>query len=260
MCYNTGEMRIRMLPAMLLLVGLAALGGCSHPTPAASGPGAVIIDGLQEKGQSPFAAQASGLISGFGLKVNYFSGEQVNIDLFRGLPAHGYKVIILRMHSGLLEKEGQLAGKTWLFTNEGYSTLKYVDERRTEVIVKARAYETRPWVFAIGPDFVRDKIEGKFGGAVIIAMGCYSLYFDDLARAFASKGAAAYIGWDGNLSIDHSDQATLELLKSLCVQKTSLNQAFNGVVAKLGADPLFGSRMVSYPPPVISRTLTDLIK
>ncbi len=243
-----------------MFLALILTAACARPSPASTGSGAVIIDGLQETGRSRFASQAVPELAALALNVDYFSGEQVNIDLFRGLSARGYSVIVLRMHSGLLQKEGQLSGNTWLFTNEAYSSLNYIDERRTEIIVKARTDESRPWVFAIGPEFVRSRIAHQFGKAAIVAMGCYSLYYEDLARAFVSKGASAYIGWDGNLNIEHSDRAALELLKGLCGRKMGLSQALKRVGENVGADPTFGSRLVAYPPSVTDRTLNELIR
>ena len=146
----------------------------------------------------------------------------------RELPQQGYKPIVFRVHSGLLlSMEGDEVATletTYLFTDETYSTGKYVTEQLTDKVSNAMMTEDYPLVFAVNSAFIGES-GGSYDDAVIIAMGCESHYLDDLPAAFFEKGAAAYIGWSGVVGLEYVDEATLALLDRLCVQDMTLADA-----------------------------------
>lgn len=56
-------------------------------------------------------------------------------------------------------------------------------------------------------------------------MGCDGLKYNTAAEAFIGKGAKVYISWNGPVSADRSDQATIQLLQSLLQEKQTIREA-----------------------------------
>jgi len=102
--------------------------------------------------------------------------------------------VVWTTQPGLLVEEGEIEQGIWLFTNESYNRMKHVDERLADRVVKARTSEDNHWVFAIGSDFIKDTAEGQFDNTVIITIGCYCLYVDDLVQAFIKVPPFILIG------------------------------------------------------------------
>ncbi len=86
-------------------------------------------------------------------------GDEITVDLYRSLPAHGYKLIIFRAHSGLLshreDSEIVVRRATAIFTNEPYSKCKHISEQLDGQLARARVAEGYPEVFAIGARFIK---------------------------------------------------------------------------------------------------------
>jgi len=242
------------------LFGLVPLGACSSPN---TGPeaGAAIIDQLYDvQPNEAFVSEVTQQLNALGLEVDIYRGDEVTVDFYQKLPSHGYKLIIFRVHSGLLVKEGEMAEGTWLFTSEPHSPVKYTEQRLAGSIVKARPYEQQPWVFALGSDFIIENMEGQFDNAVIIMMGCFSLYLDDLAQAFIKKGANTCLGWNGNLSLDYVDKATIKLMNNLCHEEMNINRAVEKVMADMGPSPVYHAELVCYPAQNGDKTINKIIR
>ena len=243
---------------VLFTAVLILSGGCS---PSGRSGTAVIIDQLNKsESASSFSTQLIPVLEDYGFDVDLYGGSEVTVDLYLYLFNRGYKLIILRSHSGLLSKDEQLTSGTWLFTNEPHHQLKYIDKRLQERIVKARTADDQPWVFAVGADFIAQSVDRMFDNSVVIAMGCYSLYHADLAEAFLERGARAYIGWDGNVSQDYTDRATAKLLDCLCRQKLTIRDSIETVMLEIGPEEPYNSQLSLYPGAVKDLTLRDLIK
>lgn len=248
-----------ILLVIISILTLPLLSSCLTLESARSAKAVIINQLYSVKPESTFISQVVPELNDFGFEVDIYESDDVTVELLKKLPGYGYKLVILRVHAGLLVKEGEMAPGTWLFTSEPHNPLKYIDERRTEKIVKARTTENQSWIFAVGSKFVNDCMEGQFDNSVILAMGCFSLYHQDLAQAFVDKGAGAYVGWTGNVGLDYDDEAMLKLIDMLCVQETNIAQAVKLVRKDLGPEPFYDTRLEYYPVASGNKTLKQLL-
>lgn len=180
-----------------------------------------------------------------GFDVTYYKGEEVTVGFYANLATHNYSLILLRVHSAVVENTTSIG----LFTSEKYDETKYVDKQRDGQLVIAYFTEGGPQYFGITPKFVQNpnSMIGRFQETVIIMMGCEGLRsgYTSMAEALThSKGAAVYISWTGLVSIDHTDQSTILLLQNL-LQK---NQTVAAAVNAIPRDPTWlDSRLDYYP-------------
>ncbi len=222
-----------------------------RPPPAASSATtarmrAAIVDQLGALFPNPaFLSEAKALLRRAGFEVDVYGPGEVTMSLYASLPARGYRLIVYRVHSGVGEwPGGRIVG---LFTTEAYSPLAYPREQLAKLIGPAQAFEGGDVVFAIAPGFIRDRSIMDYGGAVIILMGCFGLYGEELPRAFIDRGASAVIGWTGLVDIDHTDEATLLLLRGL-LGGMSIEEAVGEAARAVGPGSNGHSALGYYPP------------
>lgn len=255
----------------LLLVAVAALAGAVVLLFGRSGgepgpPRAAIVDQLSLTFPNPdFAETATELMEQAGYTVDYYPGEQVTIEFYRNLPSHGYELILFRTHSALIEDpEGvlpetrrrfeeelrALEDSVFLFTSEPYSFTRHREGQFGLSLVPARYYGGDPEFkryFAIAPEFIESRMEGRFADATAVLMGCDGLAFDRTAEALVGRGAEAVVGWTGRVSAEHTDAVTQELLTRLLVDKLPLAEAVERAMSEVGPDPASGSVLRLYP-------------
>jgi hypothetical protein len=212
--------------------------------PTSSQLKAAIVDQLSlTYPNQTFIQTATNTLKQAGYTVDYYPGEQVTVEFYRNLPTHGYKIIILRVHSSTSEFP-TLA----FFTSETYSNLKYVGEQLDgQVVCVCFNIEDKEKFFGITPSFVESSINGKFQNTTIIMMGCNGLTYNDMAKALIERGAKIYIGWTRAVSGSYTDQATICLLQHLISEKQTIEQAINNVVVEVGPDPVYQSQLIYYP-------------
>ena len=207
---------------------------------------AAIVDHLSLTEPNPsFVKACKALLEGAGFAVDYYQGEQVTVELYRNLPAHGYKVIVLRVHSAYIHKYLSLA----MFTSEPYSKQRYVYEQLRNRVASGHLQPYQkgdPRYLVITDKFVRFSMKGSFDDAVIIMMGCTGVK-RCAASAFIEKGAKAYIGWNGLVSAGHTDRATIQLLKRVLVEKQAIGSAVTGTMKDLGPEPQYQSTLLFWP-------------
>ena len=225
---------------------------------------AAIIDQLYLLESNPtFIAETTAILESYGFTVDLWQGEEVTVEFYRELPQHDYKLIVLRVHSGLLlaleESEIKPLETTYLFTGETYKTTKYVSEQLTDKVSNALMAEDFPLVFAVNSRFIKDS-KGNFDNTAIITMGCESYYFDDMATAFIEKGASVYIGWSTVVSLKYVDATTLDLLGNLCTENMTVAQGITETMAELGHDPYFHAYLKHYPSESGSKKIRELIR
>jgi len=235
------------------LVFSGVLGGSS------AGPKtAAIVDQLSLTQPNPdFAEEATSLLEQAGYRVQYFPGEQVTVDFYRDLPAHGYDLIILRVHSGRVMEVSATTGEETereyvsLFTGEPYDETKYREERYPEVqadrLGKAVYYEGAPPLFSIAAEFVEQSMRGRFDKTLVILMGCDGLRSTRTAEAFVEKGASAFVSWSRTVSAGHNDAGSERLLQHLLLDGLTLGEAVAQTNAELGPDPGYGAELRVYP-------------
>ena len=226
---------------------------------------AAIVDQLYLLEPNPiFIAEATAILESYGFMVDVWQGEEVTVDFYRELPQHGYKLIIFRVHSGLLltleESEVKPLETTYLFTGETYKTTRYVSEQLTDKVSNALMAEDFPLVFAVNSEFIRKNSKGNFDNTVIMAIGCETLYFNDMAAAFIEKGASAYIGWSTVVSLEHTDKVILDLLGNLYTENLTVEQGTAMTMDELGRDPYFDAFLKHYPAEIGNQTIEELIR
>jgi hypothetical protein len=247
-----------ILISLVVLAGGLLAGGCTRSA-AVTEPRAAVIDQLSSlQTNQNFLDQTTSILAGDNLKVDVYQGNAVTVDLLRKLPQQGYRLIVFRAHAGLLGAGGKTISKTCVFTNEIYSESDHVTEQLTEKLAKARIDASHPWVFAVGADFVKHSMQGKFDRTVIIMMGCSTLYIEDLAQSFIEKGASVYFGWNASVGLDYTDRVTLELLQKLWGKKAAIGDAVAETLKANGPDPDFKSVLKYYPPASWDKTLSNV--
>ncbi len=238
-------------------VALAAAGGFFAYGHRGGGgpPRAVIIDQLASTDPNPaFVREATHLLEGAGYRVDYVPAKDVTVDFYRDLPLHGYRFLLLRSHSygnrgfrdpvtGALRALRQVG----LFTTEPYTTTAHV-ELQARSVVDVGLYNGAPGpTFGIAPGFVTADMRGRFDGATLLLMGCDGLSTPTLASAFQARGVRRFIGWDSDVTAQHTDAATMALLRALLVEHQSAVAAVAKVAASAGPDPVYGGRLRLFP-------------
>jgi hypothetical protein len=219
---------------------------------------AVIVDQLAQTDANPgFVASVTATLEGAGYRVDYVAPHDVTVDYYRELPGRGYDLVVVRAHSGIVQN-GEGEGDSFLFTTERYSQGQHVDEQRDRRLVEAVLSTdlTEPSVpladlpryFGIGPEFVRSSMNGRFGGALVVVMGCNGLSSNTLAEALVERGAAEVTSWDGLVSAAHTDAATEQLLGLVFAEGMPVEEAVAAVREDLGPDPFYGSSLLAYVP------------
>ena len=210
---------------------------------------ASIVDHLSlSQPNQTFIQTATKTLITAGFTVDYYKGEEVTVEFYRDLPTHDYDLIILRAHSALgADMRPPLA----LFTSEPYSKTKYVHEQLTGQVVRVTFYEgeepKEPSYFGIGPEFVKQSMNGKFQKTIIIMMGCNGLTYTYMAEAFIEKGAEVYISWSYSVLASHTDLATTRLLQHFIIEKQTLREAGCKTFKEVGPDPSYKSLLLYYP-------------
>ncbi len=230
---------------MLSPLGLDVLGGGGDDGPRR----AAIVDQLSlTSPNESFVQDATKLLSDDGYEVDYFPGEQVTVDLYRDLPQGDYDLLILRVHSTADITRGQEdVTSVSLFTGQPYSRDQYYDEQLEGRVGFAQYTAESPQLFGITSEFVRKSMKGDFDDTVVLMMGCQGFINAQGAEAFESRGALAFIGWDGLVSAPHTDEATLLLLRHLVEEDEDPSAAIAQTMAAVGPDPDYGSRLVARP-------------
>jgi len=204
---------------------------------------------------SAFVETASELLEQAGYAVDYYPGENVTVNFYRNLPAHGYALLILRNHSSLTGTDAWATDDASLYTTEPYDETKYLDEQMDRRLSIVSYNEGGPEYFGIAPDFVRSSMSGRFDETTVILMGCDGLRSDVAAKAFLQKGAQAFISWSGPVSAAHTDAATERLLQRLLIDGLDIQEAVTQTMGELGPDPDYGSSLLFYPPESVTSGL-----
>ena len=265
---------------LLIAIGVAGIvifvrtGPMSQSPPDHAGNAtAAIIDQLSASFQEneQFTANITKELEDYGFDVDVFQGNNITVDFYRRLPTYGYKLIIFRAHSGILEQDGEVVPRTVLFTNEEYSESRYALEQVYGQLTMGGACHGCPMMFGITPQFVtaegvvgHDKdMVGRFDGTVIIMMGCSGIAIEDMARAFIDKGASVYLAWDRSVELYYVDNATPYLVSQLCSEGLTIRQAVDRTMEAIGADPNYGAELTFYYDPGShngDKTLEELIE
>jgi hypothetical protein len=239
-----GAAVVAIVAAIALAVVLTS-GGDGEGGASSAGKRAIIVDQLSLTVPNPdFISEASGTLAEAGYEVEYVSGENVTVDLYRCLPDRDFDIVILRVHAGITtEVDAETGEKTGteyvsLFTGEPYDETRYPSEQLNR-LGAARYNEDSDPLFGIGPAFIEDSMEGDFGGALVVMMGCDGLRSQRTAEAFLDRGASAFVSWTQPISGPHTDNATSILLQRLLIEGKPVEQAVAETAAEVGPDPVY---------------------
>ena len=221
---------------------------------------AIVDQFSDDETNQDFVTQATKVLNDYGFKVDLYPKEDITVDFYRRLPCYGYNLVILRVHAGVLENEERQRESIWLFTAEPYQRMRYYMAQLRNQVTVAKTSDTSSIVFAVGTRFIRECTTGEFPDTVIINMGCATFYSDELARAFADKGASSYIGWDASVGLDYVDRATMTLIEKLCSEKLIVSEAVAETIKLEGLDPNNRAVLKYYPALSGSQTLKQLLE
>jgi len=229
-------------------------------------PRAAIVDQLYNlQPNDEFVANVTAQLEEYGFEVDLYQGDDIDVRFYRGLASRGHKLIIFRVHAGLVIENGGVSDRTLLFTNEEYSTSRYPAEQISDRLAKGSAGEGHPVMFAITPGFIASStsMSGAFDDTAIIMMGCSALYYNDLARAFIGRGASVYLGWYARVLLHYVDEATPYLLRQLCYEEATIKEAIIRTMDPdegIGLDPQYQAALAYYPTDTAGKTLAELLQ
>jgi hypothetical protein len=216
-----------------------------HPNPNTFYFKAAVVDEESLTDPNPaFVQNVTTTLQDGGFTVDYVKGADVTVDFYENLPTDNYGIIILRVHSGVIN--GTNSNWVSMATSENYSINEYVWEQLDDELVDVRLSSNGESVFALGPNF---KMNGHFENTLIIMMGCDGLgvngaaVYMGLAEMLVNNGAKAYVGWSGDVSASGSDNAVEQLLQNLIVKRTTLGEA----LSLAPSDPAWGAVLIGYP-------------
>jgi hypothetical protein len=231
----------RLLASILVLLALivsARLAGSRDRTGKGK-MGVAILDPLADD-EDGFTPKGVELFESAGYEVDVFSGDEVSVGHIKKISGE-YRIVVFRVHSSINH------GRVWFFTGERYAQGRYVLEQLLDEVHPARPALGSDFLFAVGADFVLHFLEDRFDGTLIVVMGCDGLKSYDLAKAFLDVGAAAYVSWDGPVSLEHTDEATLAMLKGLVAEGMCLEDAVRYSMELVGPDPFYSSLLCYFP-------------
>ena len=78
-------------------------------------------------------------------------------------------------------------------------------------------------------------------------MGCSGLKQNVLAAAFLEKGTKAYIGWNGPVSANHTDRATIRFLKHFLIERQTIAKALEKATEEVGYESRYRSKLLLWP-------------
>ena len=241
------------------IVGVALPVSCSaSPQAEATHLKAGIVDQLGSTYPNEhFIQDVTQTLESQGFEVVHFGGSEVDVELYRDLPSYGFRLVIFRTHSTVLCGDEPLTGRTYLFTNEPYEVSGYVSHQLAEEIRASNVEEGDPLYYSVGADFISRHSRGHFDEAVIVAMGCASLYSVDMAEAHIGRGATVYAGWNGKVRLDFVDDFTGALVQDMCSPDLTIKEALYKTASEKGADPTYGSVLNYYPADFEDTTLVS---
>lgn len=250
------------------------------PNPAAHR--AVIVDQLDLTAPgASFVAAARKTLTSAGFSVDVVPAREATVEGLRELPQRRPEVLVLRMHAARIAAGDRVTDDVALFTGEPVDLAAMPMVGLPPVLATAVAAERAahpasarpadragaarfsadelralvPMVYAVDgrsmpyiglrPSYVADRLDGRFDGrTIVILMGCDSLRAPAMAEAFRAAGAGGVVGWNGPVTADHTDAATLALLSRLA-PGAALTDVVAAVNAQIGPDPGSGAAMVA---------------
>lgn len=196
------------------------------PHPTFFSKRAVIVDQLAvDSPNSTFVNSVTAMLEMDGFNVSY-ARENATVDFFSRLAEGNYGIIILRTHMAMRQDQNTVD----IFTSEEYNDYSHTSEVREGLVVEGVINATAPPTkyFAVTSDFILNMV-GNLPKSIIIMMGCWSLRsgYDQVAKAFVSKGATLCTGWSDLVLPGDTDADTAKFISSL-IHGGDMNNAVLG--------------------------------
>jgi len=236
---------IVVLPCGLTLLYSGWFSGVNEPQ-SAGGLGvdmsrAAIIDGIGVTKPNPeFMGGVKEVLERAGLKVDVYEGENVTIDLLRNIG--GYGILILRVHSAIDLKYGFL----YLFSAEEFNETEYdvrfSEEKRLGAVREGVTFENERY-FALRADLLGYLRPNGLKGSTIILMGCNGTGSEHTLNRLFEKGVKAIIAWNGYVSLEYTDEITLNLIRAAYEKSLKFPEAVKKIMEEYGPDPVYESKL-----------------
>ena len=236
-----------ILAAAIIFISIAAYLS-QNPGETAPPKRAVILDGLSaEYPNQTFIKSAEKILRQAGFTVDVYGLENVTLSLLRKLPSEDYGLVIFRVHGGRIRQPIGLFIGGGLFI-ERCGPESHREEVESGYLLLGRPFLSNETYCVAPPHYITDKLHGRFKGAIIIAMSCFTGDDEAMARAFFERGARAYIGFRGKISPAYADAFTINLLQKLYAENIPLKEVFNQARSELGPDPHYEGIPILYLP------------
>jgi hypothetical protein len=174
-----------------------------------------------------------------GHGFDYYPPARATLDLMIDLPGMGYSMIILRSHgSGIYKGNASI-----ITVSDAYSQYQRIGDQLRDNVVAVQLDGSA--YFGLTSGFVSHVMCGQFSSTTILAMGC-GTGTGDLGQAFVKRGARAFVGWDGLVTITFTD-LVFESLAGLLLEGTSVDGAVQNATERFGPDPVYGALLSHYP-------------
>lgn len=197
-------------------------------------PVAIIYDPLSNENElKPFEA----LLSDAGYDVTCYVNSYASVNSFKSIPKEA-SLIILRVHSSINQ------GNVGVFTGEHYSNEKHSLDQLVDNVLRAKTNQESDYYFALGSGFFYDYIT-ELDGAQVLVLGCDATASDELAGVFLEKGASIFISWNGLVSLEHTDEVFIEIIKQI-IAGVGAETAAKIALNQFGCDPYFKSSLICF--------------
>jgi hypothetical protein len=215
---------------------------------------AVIVDGLVNFPNQTFVEETEIVLMESGFEVDIVNPPDVTVDFYEKLPSKEYDLIILRIHCGPLKSESiggsHIPEGTVFFSTETYSPDKYVSLQDKGLLAIARITGDNENIYFAVPPWFFESVEEDFSNSTLILDSCFGFWYDApliMAETLRRKGIKMFIGWDGEVQVEHTDAAILTLIKELYKNNSTIADSVDLVMSKIGPDPYYKSRLIYYP-------------
>jgi len=208
-------------------------------------PLALIVDGLSNDYPNPdFLSRTLAILQKAGYRTQLYQAPNVTVELYSRLASLKPKLILLRIHGGVLMYQGQRIGGVGFFA-EPYQAGKYPEEILHYLGVGKPFLSDKEYYVATFV-YLRDFMKGQFDDTTVLVMSCNSLEDEAMAKVFTDKGASTYIGWTGSVTPEHMDKAGLLLLQRIITEKMNAADAVARTSAEVGPDPFYKGELDFY--------------
>ncbi len=247
----------------ILLIGLYQMGyiggepelsATQTPPVVTRVPKALIYDPLyREYPNDTLVETLRGMLESHGYQVDVYLGRNATLEVF--LEMGFYDIVIIRAHGGYANRSvGPYPPGGYIYTGlhvneavELYGPSIYYWIRRgvlAEGVIPPPGATTEdipklPRYVVVSPKFLEEKLTVR-PGSIFLFFGCYGMSTEELPDIVLSKGASAFIAWNGGVSVNYMDKVLPQIIESYLEGGLS---ALLDRVNQTPPDPLTGAKL-----------------